>query len=229
MIAARHGARAAAEQTSAIQFARGATAATVKGSITGDQSRDDRVNARRGQTLSVSLANPDGRAFFNVLPPGSSDEANFVGSRDGNGFRGPVTADGDTTTRVYQMRATGRRGEVATYALSVGVTGRPAAGSSDAKVPGTDFHATAQIRCVAEPDKPMTMCAAGVKRAGQGNATVHISTPDGGSRIIAFRSGRAVSSDSEAGIRVERRGDTSVLRIGTVEVYEIPDALVFGG
>ena len=104
---------AVAQQKVPVQFAKGASSATLKGSISGDQFRDYLVNARAGQTLSVTLTNPDGRAYFNVLPPGSTGEAVFIGSTEGNSFRGPVTANGNTTVRVYQMRASGRRGEVA--------------------------------------------------------------------------------------------------------------------
>jgi hypothetical protein len=30
-------------------------------------------------------------------------------------------------------------------------------------------------------------------------------------------------------MRTTRQGDTNIIRIGTVEVYEIPDAFVIGG
>lgn len=218
-----------AQQKVPVQFAKGASSATVKGSIKGDVYRDYVLNARAGQNMSVTMTNPDGRAFFNVMSPGSTGEAVFIGSNEGNRFTGPVPGNGATTIRVYQMRATGRRGEVASYSLMIGVNGRPASVSNDALVPGTGFNATATIRCVAEPDKPMSSCKAGVKRTGNGSGTVHISTPDGGSRVITYRNGRPVSSDSENSMNVQRRGDTSIIRIGDVEVYEIVDAFVVGG
>ncbi len=218
---------AAAQQKVPVAFAKGASSATVKGSIKGEQFRDYVVNARAGQTMTVTLVNPDGRAYFNVMAPGSTGEAAFIGSTEGNSFKGPVPGTGANTVRVYQMRASARRDEVANYTLTIGIGG--SATSNDAKVAGTGYNATASIRCVAEPNKPMTPCKAGVKRTGNGSATVHVSTPDGGSRVITFAGGKAVRSDSQAGLYVERRGDTSVVKIGTVEVYEIPDAFVFGG
>ena len=112
---------AAAQQKVPVQFAKGASSATVKGKLSGDQYRDYLVNARAGQAMTVTLANPDGRAFFNVLPPGSSGEAVFIGSSEGNSFKGPVPGNGATSVRVYQMRASGRRGEVADYTLTIGV------------------------------------------------------------------------------------------------------------
>jgi hypothetical protein len=127
---------ALAQQSVPVQFARGATSATVKGTIKGDQYRDYTVNARAGQTLTVALTNPDGRAFFNVLPPGSADEAVFVGSSSGNSFRGPVPGNGNTTIRVYQMRATARRGEVASYTLTIGVAGSGSSASGGGAASG---------------------------------------------------------------------------------------------
>lgn len=218
---------AAAQQKVPVQFARGASSATLKGSIKGDQFRDYVVNARAGQTLSVTMQTSNAASYFNVLPPGSTGEAQFIGSTEGLSFSGPVKANGNTTIRVYLMRSAGRRGEVANYTLTVGVRG--AAASTDALVPGTPYNATASIRCVAEPGKPMGACKAGVKRTGNGNGTVHISTPDGGGRVITFANGKAVSSDAGAAFVTERRGDTTVIRIGTAEVYEIPDAMILGG
>ena len=114
---------AAAQQKVPVAFAKGASSATVKGTIKGDQFRDYQVNARAGQTMTVNLVNPDGRAFFNVLPPGSSGKAVFIGSTSGNSFKGRVPADGATTVRVYQMRATARRGEAANYTLTISIAG----------------------------------------------------------------------------------------------------------
>lgn len=58
--------------------------------------------------MTVTFTNPDGRAFFNILAPGSTGEAVYVGSINGNSFSGPVPGTGNTTVRVYQMRATAR-------------------------------------------------------------------------------------------------------------------------
>ena len=146
-----------------------------------------------------------------------------------NQYEGTLPATGDYKIRVYLMRSAARRNEVANYRLEMIVSGA-AHGSTghDAMVPGTGFHATSRITCVAEPNKPMSQCDAGVKRTA-GGGSVHVTTPDGGSRVINFRDGRVSSTDADAPFRVERRGDWSIVRIGAVEVYEIPDALVFGG
>ena len=122
----------AAQQKVPVQFAKGASSATLKGTIKGEEYRDYVVNARAGQTMTVTLTNPDGRAYFNVMAPGSTGEAVFIGSTEGNSFKGPVPGTGANTIRVYQMRATGRRGEVANYTLAIGIAGSAAAAPAKA-------------------------------------------------------------------------------------------------
>lgn len=217
---------AVAQQVVPVSFAKGKSAATLTGSIKGDQDRTYTVDARAGQTMTVTLKSTKGSAEMNIFAPGK-DEAISLGALDPYKITTVLPVNGRYRVQVFQMRASARRGEVANYTLTISIGG--AAASTDAKVPGTGYNATAQIRCVAEPNKPMSSCKAGVKRGGNGSGTVHVTTPDGGSRVITFAGGKAVRSDSQAGMDVQRRGDTSVVRIGTVEVYEIPDAFIFGG
>ena len=74
----------------------------------------------------------------------------------------------------------------------------------------------------------MSQCEAGVKRT-TGGGSVHVTTPDGGRRVITFSEKKVSSTDAATPFKVERRGDLTIVRIGTVEVYEIPDAFVYGG
>lgn len=123
--------------TSDVQFARGKTSTVLSGKITGDQTHDYVVRASAGQTLNVSLSGAE-IVYFNVLPPGSDNEAIFIGSSEGQNFAGTLSASGAYKLRVYQMRATGRRGESGAYKLSVSVTGSgsaPEAGGSPAAEP----------------------------------------------------------------------------------------------
>ena len=102
----------------------------------------------------------------------------------------------------------------------------------DAKVPGTNYHATGPIPCSMGGGAPTTQCNAGVVRQGGGSATVTVTKPDGRTRTIFFQNGRAVSADvSQADygkFSASRQGDLSIIKIGQ-ERYEIPDALPFGG
>ena len=216
-------------RTQRVQFAKGANSATVEGTIKGYQTVDYVLHASQGQSMNVSMATRNTATYFNILAPGETEVAFFNGSVSENQYEGVLPATGDYKIRVYMMRSAARRNEVANYRLEMIVSG-PAHGSAnhDALVPGTGYHATAKIPCVAEPGKPMGQCDAGVKRSA-GGGTVHISTPDGGSRVITFRDGKVAATDASAPFKVERRDDWTIVRIGTVEVYEIPDAFIFGG
>jgi hypothetical protein len=138
-----------------LQFTKGASSATVKGSLKGDKTIDYKLRAKAGQTMSVTLKTNNSANYFNVLPPGSTGEAIFVGSTSGNEWTGPLpAADGEYTVRVYLMRSAARRNETANYTLTVGITGSAAAASplgnapaGDAKVKGTPYHATGKVSC----------------------------------------------------------------------------------
>lgn len=43
------------------------------------------------------------------------------------------------------------------------------------------------------------------------------------------REGKPIGTDPGLTLSFERSGDLSLIRIGSVERYEIPDALIFGG
>ena len=53
--------------------------------------------------MTVDFKASKSAAYFNVLPPGSSGEAIFVGSSAGNHFIGELPSDGDYILRVYLM------------------------------------------------------------------------------------------------------------------------------
>lgn len=223
-----------AQQQTNVVFARGQSSATLSGRIRGSAEQRYVVNARAGQTLTVTFKPTNAAAYFNILPPGGNGEAMFVGSSGGNRFSGPVTVSGSHVVQVYLMRNAARRNEVAAYSISIGVGGRAAAAGGmrpnrDALVPGTNYNATAEISCVSSAGAPRARCKAGVMRMAMGEATVEIQTADGGMRRIYFKNGGATGSDANAPFRVMRRGDVSIIRIGTVEVYEIVDAFVVGG
>ena len=219
---------AAAQQVVPVTFAKGKSAATLTGSIKGDQDRSYTIDARAGQTLTVTLKATKGSVEMNVYAPGN-DTAISLGSTDPYKFTTVLPTTGRYKVQVYQMRASARRGETANYTLTIGVTGSAAKASTDALVPGTKYNATADISCTTSVGGKTGACKAGVIRKGGGNATVELKTPDGGQRSIYFTGGKASGSDSATPIKATKAGDITTVRIGTVEVYYIPDALVFGG
>ena len=92
-----------AEAAKQISFGKGKTGTSVSGKVKGSDDMDYQLSASAGQTMMVDLKASKGGAFFNVLPPGSTGEAIFVGSRDGNHFKAELPADGVYTLRVYLM------------------------------------------------------------------------------------------------------------------------------
>lgn len=110
-----------------VQFPRGASSTTVRGTIRGYDSVDYAIGARSGQTIAVSLRTTNRSAYFNVLPP-RGEEALFNGSIKGSRFEGRLSQSGDYRVRVYLMRNAARRGETASFTLNIGVSGRPDAG-----------------------------------------------------------------------------------------------------
>ena len=215
-----------------VQFAKGASSAVIKGQIKGDTTVDYVVSAAAGQTLSVKLQKSNAQNYFNVMPPGSTGSAMFVGD-SGTNYSGMLPTDGDYVVRVYLMRPAARRGESSNYTLTVGVTGKPLAplsAAKDALIPGTKFHASAPMQCTPPFESKPQPCEAFVVRRGfDGTATVEIRGPNSMLRRILFVGGAPVASDSPEAMAHSREGDRTVVKFGADERYDLPDALIQGG
>ena len=156
---------AMAQQQTVVSFAKGTSSQTLKGSIKGDQDHSYLVDARAGQTMTVTLTSTKGGAEMNVYAPGK-DTAISLGATDPYNVTVVLPASGRYKVQVYQMRAFARRGETASYSLAIGVTGDAPKASTDALVPGTKYNATADISCVVTPGGAPGACKAGVIRKG---------------------------------------------------------------
>ena len=215
-----------------IRFAPGTTGAELKGTVKGDAAQNYRLVAGAGQTLEVSLKAANGAQYFNIIAPGSN-EAMFRGEVGGEKARVVLPTDGAYVIQTYLMRSAARRNESSAYTMQVSVTGAalPALpGAQDAKVPGTRFHATAQVRCKPPYVNEATNCEAGVVRRGRdGTATVVIRGPNQLMRQILFVKVRPTASNTDQAISARREGDTHIVDIGGQERYDIPDALLSGG
>jgi hypothetical protein len=106
-------------RTERVQFHKGANSATVQGTIKGYDSVDYVLGARKGQSMNVSMSTDNTANYFNILAPGKTDEAMFIGSTSGNQYEGTLPASGDYKVRVYLMRSAARRDEVAKYRLEM--------------------------------------------------------------------------------------------------------------
>lgn len=226
-------------ETRTVHFDKGASSATLKGSIKGRQIVDYRLGARAGQTMSVHFAPDHNAAYINVLPPGSSGEAIFIGSTSGNDWTGTLPSDGQYTVRTYLMRSAARRNEVAHYQLTVGITGAAHAPAAAARAPHSEraglgqFDASGMIPCAEQPGQPMGQCAFQVARDPDGAASVKVSLPSGKTRFISFEGGQAMGADlsqADGDMRFEatKESDLFMIRAGH-ERYEIPEAVIFGG
>jgi hypothetical protein len=215
-----------------IQFAAGASSATITATLVGDETVDYTVRAAAGQTLAVTLKHTGSRPEFNVLPPGSNDVAFFNSSMTGEpSYTGMLADDGTYSIRVYLMRAAARRKEKSTYTLTVSITGKPLPAlpaAADALVKGTRYHASAPIPCTPPYAQP-TECEAGVVRRGRdGTGTVEITAKGQVIRRILFVAGKPVASDSGDPVSATRKDDLITVSVGD-ERYSFPDALLTGG
>lgn len=226
-------------QTKAVHFAKGASSATIKGALKGDDTVDYVLRAKAGQTMSVSFKSSNEAAYFNVLPPGSTGEAIFIGSTSGNEWSGALPTDGEYTVRTYLMRSAARRNEVARYELTIAIDGgahaaAPVARASHAERAGQgQFDASGNIPCAEEKGQPMAQCKFQVARDPGGNASVKVTLPSGRTRFIFFEKGRATGADlsqadGDMSFKATKEADLFMIRAGH-ERYEIPEAAVFGG
>jgi hypothetical protein len=217
-----------------VNFAKGASSATVKGTLKGYADVDYLVRAGAGQTLEVKLEATHAQNDFNVLPPGSTEGAmfssNFSGQRT---YSGVLPTDGDYAIRVYINRAAARRSEASRFTLTVTVSGKalpPLPAARDAKVAGTAYHATAQVNCVPPYATAATLCDAGVIRRGtDGTATVELRGKNPSvMRRILFVQGKATAADSMDPVTASKQGDLNTVKVGE-ERYDVPDAFLTGG
>ncbi|MGD9603218.1 MAG: hypothetical protein AB7V59_15520 [Gammaproteobacteria bacterium] len=219
-----------------VQFKKGASGAVIEASIKGYETVDYVLGARAGQTMTVTLDTRHGATYFNLLAPGESVVALFNASHGDNRYEGALPASGDYTVRVYMMRSAARRNEVAKYRLEVRIGGAAHAAapapSHDARVPGTDFHATGICPCTPGDGQPATTCDFGVKREGNGSGMVTVTRAGGGQRVIFFEKGHAIGYDRSAAdpgeFQATKDADLSIIHIGG-ERYEIRDAVLYGG
>jgi hypothetical protein len=110
-----------------VPFPPGSASATVRGSVTADETVTQVLGARAGQTKTVLFSPDNASCYFNVLPP-SAGNAIFNGSISGNEFADRVPANGKYTVRAYLMRNAARRNETCRYSITFEISGGGAAG-----------------------------------------------------------------------------------------------------
>jgi Bacterial SH3 domain len=119
--------------------------AAIKGHIKGREFVDYVFPAGAGESLKVSLKTNNDGNYFNLLAPGETDVAFFVGQNNvGQAYEGVAPTSGDYKARVYLVRSAARRGEAANYTLTIAlgaasVTDEKGPDYADGLTGGPDF------------------------------------------------------------------------------------------
>jgi hypothetical protein len=226
-----------------VHFHRGTSSAVINGSITGYDAVDYHLGAEAGQQMHVLLDTDNGANYFNVLPPGSTGEAIFIGSTEGNEWSGTLAESGTYTVRIYLMRSAARRDERANYAIEFSITGEgdgspPVAASAWPR----DTDASGMLPCTFTGESfdrsAFSMnCDFRVKRnpfgatiwamaPGDRRDPANLQTSD--LRTIYFESD-AFSTDDASEVKWDRVEDNWIVKVGEGERYWIPDAVITGG
>jgi hypothetical protein len=211
--------------TKKVTFPTGKSSTQIKGVIKGDQTIDYTVTAKEGQVLKVSMKANINAAYFNVLPPGSEDVADFSGEMNDNKCTLTLKKSGTYKIRVFMMRSSARKGTTVNYTLDISITG--GANSNDAIVSGTNYHATGELRS-AIGSTPKN-CKFGVIRS-KDKAEVHATMTGKSKRIFVFSKGKwsCTSSNCKLSFAKISPDEWEVICNGT-EKYYIPEAVMYGG
>jgi len=215
-----------------VELPDGSGTAQVEGTVKGYESVEYQVAAGAGQQMTIALTSDNTSTYYNLYAPGDipgESTAVHIAARDGLDYQGALEATGDYTIQLFLIRAAARRAEESDYMLSVALAGEAAPRpEADAQVPGTEFHATGELRCAVGSGQPMTTCPFGVVREVGGTATVHVTQPDGGGLTIRFDGGRAVGAVPPGRVfSAMRQGDDTVVTIDDAR-YEIPGVVPLG-
>ena len=100
----------------------------LNGKIKGRGTVEYGLAVPAGAALELHLKSANRSSYFNVYAEGT-EEAMFVGSRDGDHFHITATHAGAYKVQVYLMRNGARRNETASYVLEAvigaGIAGKP--------------------------------------------------------------------------------------------------------
>jgi hypothetical protein len=83
-----------------VRFPRGRTTMVLKGSLVNNASKEYLLSARAGQTMSVHVTSPQGRAWFDVYP--RNDRGALAdAAEDTKDWEGKLPQSGDYVISVY--------------------------------------------------------------------------------------------------------------------------------
>ncbi|MCR8669310.1 hypothetical protein NO995_16600 [Aestuariibaculum sp. M13] len=85
----------------------------------GEEIIDYALNVKKGDSVSIILNRKINSSYFNLLPPGSNNVADFIGQTQGDTCKMVLQQTGVYKIRVYQMRSSARRGTEVKFKLDV--------------------------------------------------------------------------------------------------------------
>lgn len=109
-----------ADETHVIQFKKGTSGADIKGTITGDKTKDYTFVAKKGQTLQAVLKSAWPHPFMSIIAPG--DQFIFDGMMSGDTYKNTLPASGKYTIRIYQKGAAKDEGKTNVFQLHMKIT-----------------------------------------------------------------------------------------------------------
>jgi hypothetical protein len=117
---------ALAQMSAEVDFQPGEFGTMLSGAVTGQDYMDYTLGAQAGQEmvadLTVTDTNGNGTAYFNILPPGSDNEAIFVGSMAADTTaRVQLPETGTYTIRVYLMGNDADSGKTVGYTIDLSI------------------------------------------------------------------------------------------------------------
>lgn len=96
----------------------------------------------------------------------------------------------------------------------------------DAKVDGTPYNATGDMKCVPATGAAQTYCSFGVIRGDDGAALIEITLPGGTKRKIWFEKGMPVATDFGLQVGDGKEVDETVVTLPSGEAFTIFEAIV---
>lgn len=101
-------------------------------------------------------------------------------------------------------------------------------GGTASQLPGQPpATASGTLRCQALTIS--ARCPYSITRRGNGAATLTVNLLPGVQRRIEFSGGRPISSNGKGSIFAEWKGSDVIVTIGELEIYTVPDSVLFGG
>ncbi|WMI64115.1 hypothetical protein RBH94_08525 [Aestuariibaculum sp. YM273] len=85
----------------------------------GEEIIDYALNVKKGDSVNIILNRKINSSYFNLLPPGSDNVADFIGQTQGDTCKMVLPQTGVYKIRVYQMRSSARRGTEVKFKLDV--------------------------------------------------------------------------------------------------------------